>query len=148
MKRETVVGIIFSFSAAIAYGISQVLVRSGMQGLAPPLVGAGLSLLAGTIVLSFFALRNRGEKLKQKKKSVGLMLLAGIFAGSGIIANYFALSKAPVTMVSPLTATNPIFALLWSYLFLGQLEKITPRVVLGTIFVVGGVVLVTIGRTI
>jgi drug/metabolite transporter (DMT)-like permease len=143
-KKEVIIGTSLSLCAALAYGISQLLIRSGMTDLnTPPLVGSALSLLAGTIVFSFLVLRDRGTKLRQEKRSVGFMLMAGIFAGSGIIANFFALGMSPVTTVSPLTSINPLFALLLSFLFLGQLERITPRVVLGTMFIVVGVTLIT-----
>ncbi len=145
-KREFIIGTAFAFSAALAYGTSQVLIRKGMVGMAPPMVGAAISLLSGTLGLSIIGMRNPGTNLRQEKKSVVWMLLAGVLGGLGIMANFFALSMAPVTTVSPLTATNPLFALLWSYFFLGKLERITPRVILGTALVVAGVILVTLGR--
>ncbi len=145
-KREVIIGTAFAFGAALAYGGSAVLIKEGMAGLAPPLVGATISLLSGTLGLSVIGLRNLGSNLRREKKSVGLLLISGIFAGLGIMAHFFALSMAPVILVSPLTAISPLFVLLWSYFFLGRLEKITPRVVLGTVFVVVGVALVTIGR--
>ena len=144
-KKERIIGIAFSLCAACAYGTTQVLVRSGITDLqTPPLVGSALALLSGTIVLSVFGLRDLGTKLEQEKKSVGLMLIEEIFAGSGVLTSFFALSIAPVTTVSPLTATNPLFALLWSFLFLSRLEKINLRVVMGTVLVVVGVILITI----
>ena len=145
-KRDFTIGMTFAFSAAIAYGISAVLIKQGLANLAPPLVGAAVSLFAGTIVLAFIGLRKTGGNLRQEKRSVGLLLIAGIFAGLGIMCNYFALSMAPVTVVTPVTSTNPLFALILSHFFLGRLEKITLRVVLGTILVVAGVALITIGR--
>ena len=145
-RKEVVIGTAFAFGAALAYGSTAVLVRKGLAGLAPPLVGAAVSLLSGTFVLAFIGLRSPGSNLRQNKKSVGLLLIAGLLAGLGVMAHFFALSMAPVIMVSPLTSTNPLFALLWSHLFLGRLERITLRMVLGTVLVVAGVALVTVGR--
>ena len=147
IKNETIIGIVLSFSAALAYGISQVLIRSKLIDLeTPPLVGSTLSLLAGTIILSFFAMKDLSAKRRQIKRAAGLMLIVGILSGGGVITSYFALSMAPVTIVSPLAAMHPLFSLLWAFLFLGKLEKITRRVVLGTMLVAIGVILVTTGN--
>ncbi len=42
---------------------------------------------------------------------------------------FFALPIAPVVVAGPLMNTHPLFALLWARLFLGQLERITFRLV-------------------
>lgn len=57
---------------------------------------------------------------------------------------YFALSKAPLVMVSPIFAINPLITLLLAHIFLNKLEKITTRTVLGTILVVSGVSIITL----
>ena len=84
--------------------------------------------------------------LRQKKGSVVFLLLAGVAAGCGVLASFLALNMAPVVIVSPLQSTSPLFALLSAWLFLGRLETITFRLVLGAIFVMIGVILITIGR--
>ncbi len=145
-RRDTIVGRAFGIGAALAYGASSVLIRQGIGGLAPPLVGAAIALLSGTLALAVMGARGVRASLAQNRKSIGFLLLSGTAAACGIMSSFFALSLAPVVVVSPLQSTNPLFALLWSYLFLGRLEKITPRLVLGTILVVGGVNLVTLGR--
>lgn len=145
-RREFIIGAAFAFGAALAYGSSAVLVRKGLASMAPPLIGATISLLSGTLGLAIIGLRSPGINLRQEKKSVGLLLIAGMFAGLGIMAHFFALSMAPVVMVSPLTSTNPLFVLLLSHFFLGQLERVTLRMVLGTGLIVVGVVLITVGR--
>ncbi len=144
-RRDTVIGVAFSIGAAMAYGVTAVLVRVGTTGLAPPLVGATISLLAGTLVMAIIALRSHGNNLKGEKRSVGFFAMAGVVGGLGITAYYFAISLAPVVIVSPLISTSPLFALLGVRLFLGKLERITSGVVWGTVLVVVGAVLVAIG---
>ena len=84
--------------------------------------------------------------LRREKRSVGFLLLAGVAAGIAIMANYSALSIAPVVIVTPVANTSPLFVLLWAHLFLGKLERITLRIVFGTILVVVGVILIAICR--
>jgi uncharacterized membrane protein len=145
-RKEIIIGRAFAFSAALAYAVSAVLVRQGLAGMAPPLVGAAVSLLAGGLVIAIIVGGRLESNLRQKKGSVAFLLLAGVASGCGVLASFFALSVAPVVIVSPVQSTSPLFALVSAWLFLGRLETITFRLVLGTIFVVTGVILITIGK--
>ena len=147
VRRDAIIGRAFGIGAALAYGTSAVLVRQGVARLAPPLVGAAVSLLSGTIVLTIIGMRNLGvANLVQNKKPIVFLLISGVVASLGVVSSFFALSMAAVVVVSPLQSTSPLFTLLLAHLFLGHLERITPKLVLGSILVVIGVILVTIGR--
>ncbi|MBI2288283.1 MAG: DMT family transporter [Chloroflexi bacterium] len=146
ITKNAMIGGAFGIGAALAYGISSILIKQGVTRLAPPLVGAIIALSSGTIALSIVGVRGFGARLAQSKNPIVFMVLSGIANSLGAVASYFALSMTPVVIVSPLQSTHPLFILLWSHLFLGKLERITPRLILGTILVVGGVVLITIGR--
>jgi drug/metabolite transporter (DMT)-like permease len=145
-RRDIIIGRALATGAALAYGSSTVLIRVGVADLAPPLVGAALAMLSGTLVLAVVGISRPQSSLRQKKRSVTFLLLAGVLAGLGVLSSFLALSMAPVVIVNPLQSINPLFTLLWAHLFLGQLEKITPRLVLGTLIVVIGITLITIGR--
>ncbi len=145
-KRTVILGQVFSLMAAVAYGSTAVLVRRGVTAVGSPLVGATISLVAGTLMLGLLGLRRPEKDLGQKKRAIGFLVISGILSGLGVLANFFAMSLAPVVIVSPLEAVSPVFALLWSSIFLKQLEKVTPRVIVGTLLVVAGVVLITLGR--
>lgn len=131
--------------AGVAYGVSAVLIRKGVGELAPPLVGAAMAMLFGAIGLFLAAGRGVRPDLNKGRKSVLLLIASGFVAACGVLSTYFALSLAPVVVVTPVQSTTPIFTLLWSWLFLGSLEKITPRLVIGSFMVVGGIVLITLG---
>ncbi len=147
MKKDAIIGRTFGIGAGLAYGLGSVLIRRSITGITPPLVGAAIALLSGTLTLATVGAQGFKANLA-KRKAVGLLLISGIAAAGGIISNFFALSLAPVVVVSPLQSTSPIFALLLSHLFLGHLERITLRLVIGSLLVVGGVVLITVGRAI
>lgn len=153
VRRDATIGRTFGLGTALAYGISSVLIRQGVAGLAPPLVGAAVALLSGTLGLIIIRMRDLRTwnldraNLVQNKRPIVFLLIAGAIASLGVVSNFFALSMAPVVIVSPLQSTSPLFALLWSHLFLKHLERITLKLVLGSILVVFGVILVTIGRT-
>ncbi len=143
--KDAIIGRVFGIGAGLSYGVTMVLVRHGVGDLTVPLVGAAIAVFSGT--LGLFVIGGRGLKagLVEGKNSVLLMAAAGAAGAGGIIASFFALSRAPVTVVSPLLSITPLFALLWSWLFLGHLEKITRRLVLGSLLVVAGIALIVVG---
>lgn len=147
VRRDAIIGRAFGIGAALAWGISSVFIRQGVVDLAPPLVGAAVGLLSGTLALAIIGTRNLGgANLVQNKRSIVFLLISGVTASLGAVSSFFALSLAPVVLVSPLQSTSPLFTLLLSYLFLSHLERITPKLILGSILVVVGAVLLTIGR--
>lgn len=144
-RKDAIIGRVFGIGAGLSYGVSAVLIRQGVGDMTVPLVGAAIAMLAGTAGL--FVIGGRGLKpgIAGRKKSVLLLLASGVVSAGGVTATYFALSQAPVTVVGPLQSTTPLFALLWAWLFLGHLEKITRRLIIGSVLVVAGVVLITVG---
>ena len=147
-RKDAIIGRVFGIGAALAYGLSSVLIRQHVGNLTTPLVGASIALLSGTLSLAVIGTRDLKTNITQKQRAVVLLLISGVAAAGGIVTNFFALSLAPVVIISPLQSTSPLFALLFSHLFISHLEKITPRLIVGSILVVAGVILITIGRAI
>ena len=86
-KRNTFIGIAFGIVAALAYGLSSVLIKQSLADLAPPLVGAAVALLSGTLVLLVIGARDLRTNLAQNRKGVGCLLLAGISASLGVVSS-------------------------------------------------------------
>ena len=53
-----------------------------------------------------------------------------------------ALNNGPIVIVSPISATFPLVSLSLTYVFLKKVERLTFRVVVGSLFVVLGVVII------
>lgn len=146
-RRVSITGVTLGLVAGLAYGISTVLIRQGVVDMAPPLVGAVISLFSGTLGMAVLGMRKLDRSyLVQNKKGIVFLLISGVAASLGIMFSFVALSVAPVVIVSPLQSTNPLFTMLFSYFFIGHLEKITPRLLLGSLLLVGGVILIAVGR--
>ncbi|MBI4297156.1 MAG: DMT family transporter [Chloroflexi bacterium] len=140
-------GYLYSLAAAICYGSSAVLIRQGMSSeLAPPLVGATLSLFWGTLALLPQTVTTARTFSHVPRRAYLFFVLSGITSSIGMMSNFYALSLAPVVVVAPLTSINPLVTILWAHLFLKRLEKVTLRVVLGAALVVAGVIIITLGR--
>ncbi len=151
-RKDIVLGRACAFGAALAYGGGMVLTRRGVGTLASPLVGATISLVAGTLVMSLITIRGikasniTRVSLKQNSRAIIFLLISGVAASLGVVASFFALSLTPVVVVSPILNTGLLFTFAWSHFFLAHRERITLKLIAGAILVVAGVILITIGQ--
>lgn len=139
-------GYVYAFGAAASYGCAQVLTRYGVSQLAPPLVGVTLSLFWGTLGLALLSLGDlrtfpRGDSAR---RGLVLFSLAGVTGSAGVASMYIALSQAPVVVVAPVLGVNPLVTLLCAAVFLRGLERVTLRLILGSVLVVVGVVCIAV----
>jgi drug/metabolite transporter (DMT)-like permease len=141
-------GLLCSFASSVSYGLGTVIARKAVSE-ASPYITALIALLAGLVALTAFSAGNLAGDLKAAPKRTYLHLsLAGMFAVFGLVLLYVALTKAPVAVVAPVSSLTPMFALVLSHFFLQRLERITLKVIAGTILVVVGVALVSINSAI
>ena len=73
--------------------------------------------------------------------------LSGLAAAPAIISLNYALQRADVVIVSPIASISPLVTLLLAHVFLSRLERVTKRVLVGTMLTVLGVVLAIFGST-
>ncbi len=144
-KNQVAVGLLAAALAAVCYGFSQFLARQVVTTQAPAMVAATFAPLVGTIVLASLSTKNMVQDRRAPKKAILIMALAGIAASAGVAFNYLALSRAPVVVVAPLTASNPLIVLILVHFFLRRMERVTLRTWLGALLVIGGVILITWG---
>jgi drug/metabolite transporter (DMT)-like permease len=143
-RRRVALGIAFGFGAALAYGISTVLARHTVSGLATPLVGAALALTWGTLGFLLMTFRNLREPAANFWRGAFYFAAGGIFSALGVTGLFLALERAQVVIVSPVSSTNPLFTLILAAIFLREVEQLNLRVVIGSLLVVGGVIVLTV----
>ena len=145
-QRRILAGLALALAAAALYGGSSVIAKRAItEENIPPVVFTSFSLLMGTALV--FLLFHRGYNFKSglPRKYVGFFMAAGITSGCAVTLLTLAVTRAPIAVVTPLASLNPLVTLALTHLFLQQLERVTPRVVLGTVFAVSGVILVVLG---
>ena len=148
-RRPRLFGYLAAFGAAWAYGTITVLGRVAVTDFTVPLVTATYTMLVGFVVMGLFSAKSIPVMLRDAPRRALLSVaLGGLFMSSGVAFLYLALSKAPVIVVSPVFALNPVVALVLAHFFLQRLERITLPLVLGTLFAVSGVITVIIGTQI
>ena len=143
-------GYLLAFGGSLAFVTRDAISRHvlGSLALAPPFVVSGFALVIGGSILFAFIHRGVIDSIRhQPMRYVGICCLAGLLQGIAVASLFHALSRAPVTIVTPIYASQPIFALVLAAIFLRQLESLNWVLVVGTMLSVGGVIMVILGAT-
>jgi drug/metabolite transporter (DMT)-like permease len=135
-------GVAMALGAAVCWGASTVLLRLGLENVPVPVANViRLSILA---VILFGIAARRGQLAqiptlfrRENLRTLGIILSAGILGMTlGTLTFLAAVQKAGAARTSILTAAMPIFGVPFS-LILG--ERLTARMVWGTVLTIGGV---------
>ncbi len=143
-------GYLLAFGGSLAFVTRDAISRHvlGALALAPPFVVSGFALVIGGAILFAFIHRGVINSIRnQPMRYVGICCLAGLLQGLAVASLFHALSRAPVTIVTPIYASQPIIALALASVFLRQLEQVDWLLAVGTMLSVGGVIMVILGAT-
>ena len=139
-------GYVLAAAAAATFASRDTISRHVVSGLAPPLVTSAYALSIGAAMLLTITLRDVVRSLRHvPPRYIAVCALAGISQGLGVVFLFQSLSRAPVTVVSPIIASSPLFTLVIAHFFLGRLESVSPLLVAGTLISLEGVALVVLG---
>jgi drug/metabolite transporter (DMT)-like permease len=100
-----------------------------------------ISLLAFVVYYSTPASK---DKLVWDRRALWPFLFSGLAETLAVFFMLHAFANGPVVVVSPITATSPIWTALLGAIFLRRFEKFTPASVIGTLCVVAGVIAIAL----
>jgi len=141
-------GYLFAIGSAATFASRDAISRHVVTDLIDPLVSAGLALAIGGTILAVILHRQVARSVMAvPRKYLLICALAGVFQGLAVASLFQALSRAPVTVVSPIYASQPLITLILAHFFLKRLEAIDFLLALGTMVSVVGVILVILGAT-
>jgi len=129
--------------SAICFGVVAILRKVGLSQMGP-VVGTAINVTTALIAYSALMLASghRGI-LACRGRTLGYFVGAGLTENVAVFLTIVGLSLGAVSVVTPLTATAPIFVLLLSPFLLRGVEILNGRVVVGTLLIVFGVYLIT-----
>ncbi len=132
----------FPIAAMLFFAVDNVVRKLGVHEVAHPMIGGAVAGVAMTIfaIVAFLVTRSRVPNLRAFR----WFLLTGAFQGFAYYAIITALNSGSVAVVVPIYTSSPIFVILGSRLFLGHLETLTRRVVIGVVTVFAGIVVISI----
>jgi transporter family protein len=134
--------IVLSVIALVAYAMVAPLVKLATRQISPE-----VAVVITNSVLALMALgwaKFQGKEFMPyltMAKPMGLLILAGVFLGVGIIAYYLAIGSGPISVVVPIYGLFIVLSSLAGFLFLG--EAITITRLLGLLCAVLAIYLVT-----
>lgn len=130
--------------AAVFYGSSQIFRKLGIDLVNEPILAAAVTTTTSwSLLVGYLAVRLDDHDLSVTRNEATFFCLAGLATSVAIPVFYLALQLGNVVIVTPLMNASPLFVLGLSYLFFRGEELFTPRVVAGTLAIVGGVVLLS-----
>ncbi len=136
--------LVYPLASAVSYGVLPVLANYAFSYQRTPIVGFSCAFASGTLLLlATRPLLPGGGELKADARAIRWFLFAALTTTAAAVMFWTAMSIAPVSTVLPLSRLVPLWVVLWTYLFLGSLERITSRVFMAALMVVGGGVLIT-----
>ncbi|HET7005177.1 MAG TPA: DMT family transporter [Candidatus Binatia bacterium] len=140
--------IIAPLLAAILGGVVYPIRRYALRFADEPIFfGAVVGIVGLFCTSAFLALPSTKDRLVWNRDSIGYFIAGGFFESLGLLLVLYALTFGPVVMVTPLTATLPLWVVILSRIFLRDVEKITPRIVIGAALVVAGTVAISVARS-
>jgi drug/metabolite transporter (DMT)-like permease len=138
-------GLVLAFVATVLFATRDNLLRHLAVGTSvPPAVAALAALLGGALVIGpALGPRLRGHTIVRPSLP---FLVVGVFFGLSYVALFEAYYRGRVTVVSPLIATESLWGIVLSIIFIREVEVVGRRLVIGALLVVAGGVLITAFR--
>jgi drug/metabolite transporter, DME family len=130
--------------SAVCFGVVAVLRKLGLSDTSA-VVGSAINVTTALVAYTAFLLASgRPEVMVCRGRSLAYFTAAGLAENVGVFMNVVALGMGRVSVVTPLYGTAPIFVLALAPFFLRNVERLTTRVVVGTLLIVFGVYLITL----
>ena len=143
--RWKVFDFFFPLGAAFCGAVSQNLRKSGLLILPDPYAGAAISASTSLVIFSLFLVVTGKIRLaRERRESLPFFGSAALVSASAQILNFAALNGGEVSAMVPLLNTTPLFTVVFSALFLREVETVTLRVVLGALLMVAGVIVIAV----
>ena len=139
--------VIYPLIAAMLFASSTNFRKIGLNQIGFPLAGAAITSTVSLIVLTFIMLISRlrnsdGVTLKFNREALKYFSISSIISSVAYIFYFLALSASNITRVQPIAGTNPLWSILFSYIFLKQTETITAKIIVGAVIIVLGVAVI------
>ncbi|HYU58016.1 MAG TPA: DMT family transporter [Actinomycetota bacterium] len=154
LPRSRFFGYLFGLLTATCWATSPIFIRRGLAGLDSPLWGTTIGLtVAAAGFMAWVGWTSRGAIDRPRPRHGGvrlavfLMAVGGLASGIGALARTTAIDLVAVVIAVPLLQTTSLWTMTFSTLIFGRhAERVSFRLVLGALLVIGGAALVIVGQ--
>ncbi len=135
---------VYPLLAAFLAGVSQNFRRAGLLILPNPFVaGAVTTGTSLTIFVIYLWIKRQFPVVIPSRESLPYFGPTAFVSAISQLLVFTSLNLGEVSVMIPLLNTTPLFSLLFSAIFLKDLEKVTVPIVLGALSLLGGALLIT-----
>jgi uncharacterized membrane protein len=135
---------LFPLMAALVAAFSQNLRRAGLLLFPNPFVAGAVTTGTSLVILTvYLGIRRQFATAIPSGPSMRFYLPAAFISAGAQLLVFVSLSLGEVSVVVPLLNTNPLFSVIFSVLFLKDLEKVTTNIVIGALLLLGGAIAIT-----
>lgn len=139
--------VIYPLIGATAFGASAILRKAGLGYVDIPVLAAAVTAASAALFsLGLFKFQGGMRAFKLTRRSACWLFSAGLFNTAAMLSVFYALSYGKVVIVEPLVSSNPVLTLLFTSIFLRDLESMSVRVVIGALVTVLGTILVVLAK--
>jgi drug/metabolite transporter (DMT)-like permease len=139
-------GLSLPLIGAFLFGLDPIFAVIGFREETPVLVALAIKTVSATVAWTGFVAWRTGAPLSDLEMAdARWFVLVGVTSSGFLLAYYAGIAVSRVSIVVPIMQTSPLIVLTVSAAFMGDVERITPRLVLAACIVVLGAVGVTIG---
>ena len=136
--------LLIGLASALAYSLSNIASKSGVQIQPEPFLSATVGAVAGLVfITAYLAATGQIRELGISGGSLACFAATGVLSSIGWLAMMAALETGSVSVVTTIVYSYPIFALITTRLLMRE-EKLTTRTIIGSTLVVLGVAIVTL----
>jgi drug/metabolite transporter (DMT)-like permease len=150
MDKRELAGYLYGILTALCWATSPIFISKGLEGIPSSTWATAIGLFVATVIyLVFFLWQKKGKELLViRRKHFLWQIGAGLAGGLGILSRNIALDTTRVAIVIGLAQMQILITLILGPVILGKAdqEKITPKLILGAIFIVGGSIMIIYGR--
>lgn len=143
-RRTLYVGMLYGAGAALFWGSSAIFIKIGLDNGGTSIGGSLMAYAAASIAISHVLVNRNGreEIFNSDVRTMRLGVAIGMATNIGQMQRFLALGHAPVIIVSLMMTTQPVWVLLFSFLFNRKYESFSRWVFLGNSLVLAGTILV------
>ena len=135
---------LYPIMAAFLAGVSQNFRKAGLLILPNPFVAGAITTGTSlTIFVVYLWIRRQFSEVIPSRESVPYFVPTAFVSAISQLLVFTSLNLGDVSVMIPLLNTTPLFSLIFSAIFLRDLERITVPIVLGALSLLGGAVLIT-----
>ena len=143
-QKSVIRSLIYPVLGGVTLSVSAIMRKAALDIFNAPVLGVAVayacSFLLYAVMLAFSKPTRKELFLRQDLR---LFWIAGVGQALSWIFSFYALSLEEVSVITPLLSIEPLFVVLFAYVYLRELERVPIKLVASIILTVFGVILVT-----